>query len=106
MSYRISRFVIRGRDSSLRAFCDVAIGERLLVKGIRIVEGRHGLFVSMPRQRTTQGKWYDSIVPLTKQARDELHQVVLTAYHAHLEQQGQSSSTAVRTTTTDVGDKQ
>lgn len=84
MSYHIRRFVIHDRESALRAFCDVAIGERLLVKGIRIVQGRHGLFVSMPRQRTTSGKWYDSIVPLTKQAREELHQVILDAYRQAL----------------------
>ncbi|PIQ83297.1 MAG: hypothetical protein COV75_08245 [Candidatus Omnitrophica bacterium CG11_big_fil_rev_8_21_14_0_20_63_9] len=94
MSFRIRRFVIHGRESALRAFCDVAIEDRLLVKGIRVVEGRHGPFVSMPRQRTTRGTWYDSIVPLTRQAREELHRVVLEAYRQALASGQSPDSTA------------
>ena len=82
MHFAITRLVTFDGQSSLRAFCDVAVGDRLLIKGIRIVQGRNGPFVSMPRQQSKNGKWYDSVVPLSKETRAELIRVVLDAFHA------------------------
>lgn len=63
-----------------RAFCDVAIAGTVLIKGIKVVEGKKGIFVSMPRQQGKDGQWYDSVVPLTKEARQQISEVVLQAY--------------------------
>ena len=77
---KIARFVRHQNATDLKAFCDVSVDGHLLIKGIRVVEGRHGLFVSMPRQKSTKGDWHDSIVPLTKELKQELYRVVLEAY--------------------------
>lgn len=63
-----------------RAFCDVAVAERFLIKGIKVIEGKKGLFVSMPRQQGKDGQWYDTVIPLTKEARQQLSQAVLAVY--------------------------
>lgn len=81
MSLMITRFVRFENEGALKAFCDVALGNQLLIKGIRVVEGRHGPFISMPRQQGKEGKWYDSVVPLNKDLRMELARLVLEAYH-------------------------
>ncbi len=80
MDIRVIRFVRSDTDGALKAFCDVSLGNRVLIKGIRIVEGRTGPFISMPRQQSKTGKWYDSIVPLCPDLRARLHQTVLDAY--------------------------
>ncbi len=67
-------------EGTTRAFCDVVVGGSFLVKGVRVVEGKKGLFVSMPREEGKDGKWYDTVVPLTKEARAQVAQVVLSAY--------------------------
>jgi len=67
-------------EGVVKAFCDLAIGDQFLVKGLRVVEGKHGLFVSMPRQQGKDGKWYDSVRALTKDAKSELDRIVLEAY--------------------------
>lgn len=67
-------------EGTTRAFCDVVVGGLFLVKGVRVVEGKKGLFVSMPREEGKDGKWYDTVVPLTKEARAQVAQVVLSAY--------------------------
>lgn len=67
-------------EGSLKAFCDVEIGKTFLIKGICVVEGKNGLFVSMPRRQGKDGNWYDRVVPLTKEARHQISQVVLAAY--------------------------
>lgn len=67
-------------EGSLKAYCDLAIAEAFLIKGLRVVEGKNGLFVSMPRQQGKDGKWYDSVTALTKEAKAEVGRVVLEAY--------------------------
>lgn len=74
---RMNRFDGQG---AAKAFCDVAIGEAFLVKGIKVVEGKKGLFVSMPREQGKDGNWYDTVVPLTKEARQRVSEIVLGAY--------------------------
>jgi len=76
----VKRMVRFDGEGSLKAFCDLAIGEMLLVKGLRVVEGKKGLFVSMPRQQGKDAKWYESVVALTKEVSAEVARVVLQAY--------------------------
>jgi len=80
MDVAITRFVRHDGGGALKAFCDVLVGEHLLIKGIRVVEGRLGPFVSMPRQQNKDGRWFDSVVPMTKGMKAELSRVVLDAY--------------------------
>lgn len=66
-------------ESKLKAFADIAIGD-FLVKGLRIVQGQKGLFLAMPQEKSKDGKWYSSFFPLTKEAKQNLAEVVLAAY--------------------------
>lgn len=66
-------------DSKTRAFVDIAIDD-FIVKGLRIVQGQKGLFLAMPQEKSKDGKWYNSFYPKTKEARENLNAVVLTAY--------------------------
>ena len=67
---------------TLKAFCDVAVAESFLIKGITVVEGKKGLFVSMPREQGKDGNWYDAVVPLTKEARQQISELVLKTYQS------------------------
>ena len=67
-------------DGTLKAFCDLAIGETFLVRGVRVVEGKKGLFVSMPREQGKDTKWYDIVRAMTREAQGEVSRVVLEAY--------------------------
>ncbi|MBC8473706.1 MAG: septation protein SpoVG family protein [Candidatus Omnitrophica bacterium] len=68
------------RDSKVKAFADVGFAGAFVVKGLKVVEGKSGLFVGMPRQQGKDGKWYDIACPLTKEFRDVLNELVLEAY--------------------------
>ncbi|MBI3616166.1 MAG: septation protein SpoVG family protein [Candidatus Omnitrophica bacterium] len=69
-------------DGTLKAFCDVTVAELFLIKGVRVVEGKKGLFVSMPQERGKDGNWYDTVIPLTKEARQQVSETVLSAYQS------------------------
>ena len=46
-------------ERPLKAFADVIIGE-VLVKGVRIIQGNNGLFVTMPKSQGKDGKFAPS----------------------------------------------
>jgi len=78
---RVSRLFVLNGEGTVKAMCDVAVGNLFVIKGLRVIKGKQGIFVSMPRQQGKDGKWYDSVHPLTKEARAEVGRVVLEAYH-------------------------
>jgi len=63
-----------------KAFCDISILDSLVVNGLRVVAGKDGLFVSMPREEGKDGKWYNTVVPLKREVKEAIEQVVLEAY--------------------------
>jgi stage V sporulation protein G len=78
--FSVKRLIKFNGEGSLRAYCDLSVGDSLLIRGLRVVEGKNGLFVSMPRQQGKDGKWYDNVSLLTKDVKEEVGRVVLQAY--------------------------
>ena len=72
--------LVKFESGAVKAYVDLAISDHFLVKGLRVVEGKNGLFVSMPRQQGKDHKWYDNVVLLSKEAKQEVGRVVLGAY--------------------------
>jgi stage V sporulation protein G len=81
LKFKITRLHRIEGNSSVRAFVDVALNECLLLKGLRVVEGRKGLFVSMPREKGKDNRWYETIHPMSKQVKESISTTVLSAYH-------------------------
>ena len=71
-------------ENRIKAFVDVSINDALLIKGVRIVEGNKGVFVSMPVEQGTNEKWYERVRCLNKSIRDEIANAVLTAYSGEI----------------------
>lgn len=67
-------------SSATKAFCDISILDSLVVNGLRVVAGKDGLFVSMPREEGRDGKWYNTVIPLKREVKDAIERVVLEAY--------------------------
>ena len=69
-------------DSPTKAFCDLLVLDTLLIKGLRVVSGKEGLFLSMPQQQGRDGKWYDTVFPVSKELRKGLEKMVIDEYRA------------------------
>ena len=67
-------------DGTLKAFADVKFGGDLVVKGFSVVQGKRGVFVSMPRKAGKDGRWFDILTPLSEALKQELEGKVLEAY--------------------------
>jgi len=67
-------------DRPLKAFADIIVNDALLIKGIKVLDGKKGLFVSMPQEQAKDKKWYDSVRCLTQDVREQITEVVLAVY--------------------------
>jgi stage V sporulation protein G len=64
-----------------KAMAKVAINDQLLLKGLRVVDGANGFFVSYPLDPHDKTEDYHSIFyPVTKELRDHIEQCVLERY--------------------------
>jgi stage V sporulation protein G len=67
-------------DGNLKAFADVKIGGNLIIKGFSVMQGKRGIFVSMPKKAGKDGRWFDILTPLDEGLKQELQDKVLEAY--------------------------
>lgn len=61
-------------------YAHITLEDRYMVKNLRIVKGKKGLFVGMPFNRTKKGKYLDVFFPITQEARMDLTQNVIDAF--------------------------
>ena len=82
MEFKVIRMHRIDGESNLKGFADISIDESLLLKGLRVVQGKNNLFIAMPREKGRDGRWYEMIHPITKEIKEAISSVVLTAYNA------------------------
>ena len=82
LKIEVSRIHKLDGTGATKAFCDVSIADSFMIKGLRIVEGEKGLFVCMPREEGKDGKWYNTVIPLKREVKDEIERIVLEAYES------------------------
>ena len=80
MKIEVSRVHRLDGSGATKAFADIVIEDGLAVLGLRVVEGKSGLHVGYPREEGKDGKWYNTVVPLTREIKDEIERIVLEAY--------------------------
>ncbi|MFA5038837.1 MAG: SpoVG family protein [Candidatus Omnitrophota bacterium] len=67
-------------EKNMKAFADIEINGILLIKGLRILNGKNGLFISMPRLKGNNSQWYETVRALTKETKQKIVSAVLAAY--------------------------
>lgn len=72
-------------DGSLKAFADLKIGGSVIVKGFSVLNGKSGLFVTMPRKAGKDGRWLDILTPVNDEIKKEIEDKVLDAYEKESE---------------------
>jgi len=74
------RIALRGEDK-LKAFVSVTLERSLVIRGIKIIEGRQRLFVAMPSRSKTDGSFQDIVHPINQETRARLESCVLETYY-------------------------
>ena len=78
------RITVRDEDK-LRAFANVTFDNAFVVRGLKIIMGNDGYFVSMPSRKRPDGSYQDIAHPITREMRETLEKEVLEAYQKELQ---------------------
>ena len=66
-------------DGKCKAAADVRIGEGLVIRGFFMMEGKNGIFVSLPRKASKDGRWFD-MIEVDDDLKRTIEDKVLEAY--------------------------
>ena len=78
----VSIYPINKEDSNLKAFATLEIDSAFVVKGIKIIEGKNGLFIAMPSHKGEDDEYYDDCFPITQKAREDVNEAILSVYES------------------------
>lgn len=68
-------------NSKTKAFIDLEIDDTLVIKGLTLVEGKEGLFVSFPSKEGKKEKYYNSVYSLDKEWTKLLQDACIKKYN-------------------------
>lgn len=68
-------------NTNLKAMVILEVEDCLIINSVKIVEGKRGLFVSMPQYKDTKnGDYKDIVYPNSKEKRNSLTALILAEY--------------------------
>jgi DNA-binding cell septation regulator SpoVG len=91
----ITFFPIRNRQAGapLHAFARIVLNDAFVVAGLRLVQGKFGMFVAFPREKGTQ---HFICFPIRKDLQEEMSRIILDEYRTTLSRSSQDSEVQVR----------
>lgn len=72
--------LVTKEEVKLKAVASITIDECFVVHDIKIIEGKDGLFISMPSRKTPDGEFKDIVHPINTETREMIKTAVLEAY--------------------------
>lgn len=73
------------RDEKVRAFISIVFDRCFMINDIKVIQGKDGLFVSMPSRKRKNGEFKDVAHPLNSETRKWVEERILGVYQANLE---------------------
>jgi stage V sporulation protein G len=67
-------------EGAVKAYATVSLDNEFIVKGLKILEGENGLWVSMPSRKAKDGTFQDIFHPASREAREKIVNAILNAY--------------------------
>mgnify|MGYP001576597819 CR=1 FL=1 len=71
-------------EEKLKGFANVTFDHAFVVRGLKIIQGTGGYFVSMPSRKRPDGTHQDVAHPVNREMRAQLERKVLEAYEEEL----------------------
>jgi DNA-binding cell septation regulator SpoVG len=65
---------------NLKAFVDIRVGGGLVITQCAVMDGKRGLFASLPRQLSRDGRWRDVVIAADDELRAHYQAEILRAY--------------------------
>jgi stage V sporulation protein G len=78
------------QEEKLKAFVSIVFDHCFMVNDIKIIQGRDGLFISMPSRKKKNGEFKDVAHPLNNETRRMIEEKVLGEYDRVLGERGEA----------------
>jgi len=85
--------LVSDESKKLRAFANVTFDNCFVVRGIKVIEGVEGPFISMPSRKRPDGTYQDVAHPINNETRHKLETAIVAAYKKELQKEKTSSLT-------------
>lgn len=80
MKTNVTLRLFESARGNTKAFIELKLDNVLIVKGLSLVEGEKGLFLSYPSAKGKDGKYYNTVYSLDKDWREKLENVCIKKY--------------------------
>lgn len=70
-------------NSKTKAFIDLELDGTLVIKGLTLIEGKDGLFLSFPSKKGKNGNYYNSVYSLDKEWLKLLQDACVKKYNEY-----------------------
>lgn len=77
------------QEEKLKAFVSIVFDHCFMINDIKIIQGRDGLFISMPSRKKKNGEFKDVAHPLNNETRRMIEEKVLAEYDSALRERGE-----------------
>ena len=77
------RITLRNEEK-LKAFASITFDDCFVVRGLKVINGSQGYFVSMPSRKRKDGSYQDIAHPINNEMRKEIEDKVLDAFEKEL----------------------
>ncbi len=85
------RLTLKNEDK-LKAFVNVTFDNAFVIRGLKIINGNKGFFLSMPSKKRPNGTYQDIAHPVNSTMRRLLEERVLEAYEKEVAQKAQGQN--------------
>ena len=85
-------------EEKLKAFANITFDNEFVVRGLKVISGSQGYFVSMPSRKRKDGTFQDLAHPVTNELRKKIEDRVLGAFEAEANRAGAPAGVAAGTT--------
>ena len=68
------------QEEKLKAFVSIVFDHCFMVNDIKIIQGKDGLFISMPSRKKKNGEFKDIAHPLNRETRERMEKRILSEY--------------------------
>lgn len=75
-------------EEKLKAYASIVLDACFIINDLKIIEGKRGLFISMPSRRRKRGGYRDVAHPLNNETRRMIEECVLAEYQQALGEAG------------------
>jgi stage V sporulation protein G len=87
------RITLRNEEK-LKAFASITFDDCFVVRGLKVINGSQGYFVSMPSRKRKDGSYQDVAHPINNDMRKRIEDKVLDAFENELNKAGAAVTVA------------